>query len=810
MPAYDGGLTSEEAKKLLVQFGPNALPEKPPPGDFQIFVSQLKSPLVYILLAASFITFFLGKFGDTSIILLAVLINTVLGFWQERRAGKALSALKKLISPIAVVIRDGAQKQIPLSEVVPGDVAVLNQGIRVPGDGEIIEAKTLFINEAILTGESQASEKSSNDKAFLGTMVVSGRGLMVVGTTGQETQMGKIAKEVGGPSEQTPLQRQLRKLAQKLAVLVGVLTVGVFGIGIAIGESVSEMFLTSVALAVSAVPEGLLVSTTVVLALGMTRILKRKGLVRRLLAAETLGGVTVICTDKTGTLTKGEMEVINVLGDQESLFLCAVLCNDLHDPLEVGMYEWAKKQKDADERLEKVAKEYVRVDELPFSTRHRYAAFLYRRKKEVSVFLSGAPEIVIDYCRLSPREKDEWRRKIDDFSRQGLRIVGFAKRPVLRGENKLSRSTVASKFFFVGLVLFADPVREGIKVALDETERAGIKVKVITGDHPGTAVAVLEQLGRRPTRDEVMLGREMETMSDEELFKRIPKITLFARTTPEQKLRIVELLKKHGEIVAMTGDGVNDAPALARADIGIVVGDAADVARESADLVLLDSNFETIIAAIEEGRGIFDNLRKIVVYLLSDAFSEITTVVGALLLAFPLPLTAIQILWINLVSDGLPNLALTVDPKSRGIMREQPRFSKEQILTRKITLLLLFTSIASGFLALIVFIVFWRGSGDIALARSVAFLTLGVNSLLYVFSLRNLGEFVWNDWFSNRWLLGAVVIGFVLQALPFYIPVLREFFGVVPLAFLHWAVALGAGMVVVIFVEASKMLFVRK
>ncbi|MBI3289968.1 HAD-IC family P-type ATPase [Candidatus Microgenomates bacterium] len=795
------GLSSEVAAKKLGQFGPNVLPEKPPPNEFFILFSQFKSPLVYILFAAAFVTAVLGKIADTSIILVAVLINTVLGFWQERRANRALASLKQLVSPKAVVLRDGQQREILLSEVVAEDVMVLAPGRKVPADGEIIEATDMFVEEAILTGESMPVVKNKKDSVFMGTSVVSGHGFMLVKSTGAKTKMGNIAKTLSGSTQDTPLRRELRIFSKKLAGIVGVLVILVFLIGTARGEPIFEMFLTSVALSVSAIPEGLLVSTTAVLAIGMTRILKRKGLVRRLLAAETLGGVTVICADKTGTLTQGKLTVAQAVGDKQWLLKAAVLCNDLHDPFEIAILEWVPQKESS-----KLLQDYPRVSEIPFAEKFKYKATLH---KEV-VFVSGAPEILLGMSKSSREEIKNWKEKLEEFGIHGYRMVGFAKRDAYPGESKLSRGAIG-ELEFLGILLFEDPVRASVKEAFDQAKAAGIKIKIVTGDYPATAISVLAKLGQDVNRNNVLTGDELSQMHKDELFEKIPKTLLFARITPEQKLVIVEALKRHGEVVAMMGDGVNDAPALSRSDIGIVVGEASDVARESAELVLIDSNFKTIIAAVEEGRGIFDNLRKIVAYLLSDAFAEITVIVGAILLALPLPVTAAQILWINLVSDGFPNLALTVDPKRRNLMNEPPRKPREQLVTNKFAILVASVSIIAGVLALLVFTIFYFTTGDLVLSRSVAFLTLGVNSLVYVFSVRNLQDFIYKGGlFSNRWLILGVLAGFGLQALPFYVPFLRDFFDVVEVSLLHWGVAIGAGIIVVFSIEISKLLFLKR
>ncbi len=808
------GLTTGEAHALLAKHGPNTLPERPPPSDVAIFASQLKNPLVYVLLGAALITFLLRDFADTTIILIAVFINAILGFWQERRANRALVALKKLLVFHAEIIRDGQRKSIISSEIVPGDVVILPPGGSVPADGVMLESKSLFINEAILTGEAVPVAKKRNEAALFGTVVIAGHGKMLVTKTGALTQMGKIASQLGPEEQVTPFKYQLIVLSRHLALLVGALAAVVFGVGSITGRPVVEMFVTSVALAVSAIPEGLLISATAVLAIGMQRILRKKGLVRRLLAAETLGGVTTLCIDKTGTLTEGTLTVKEALfTDQEMGRKAVILINDRYDPLEIAAWEWVRTKGDAQDIL----KRHPRVDEMPFSSAERFAATLHREAdgggKTRTLVVSGAPELVLGWSRLPQSEKTWWKNKIDELATKGMRLTGFAYKKVRRDKKRIRPVDVKSELVWLGLMAFADPVRPDAKRVLEKARKAGIKIKVITGDYKATALSVMESLGMEVDQGHselVLEGKEVADMTERELASRVEGVVLFARTTPEQKLAIVNALLANGEVVAMMGDGVNDAPALQKADIGIVVGEASDVARESADLILLDSSFDTILEAIEEGRGIFDNLRKMIVYLLSDAFGEIVAIIGGIFLALPLPVVASQILWINLVSDGFPNLALAVDPKREKLMSALPRPRSERLVNSEVRSLIVITSIASGVLALAIFVFFLKTTGDLTLARSVAFLTLGINSLLYVLSVRTLHQPVWKDGiFTNGWLLVAVVAGFVLQAMPFYVPWFTSLLGVVPLGVYHWAVALAAGIFVVGIIETVKFSYRR-
>lgn len=802
------GLTSKEAAKRLQKYGPNILPEKPPPSNLFIFISQLKNPLVYVLVIAGIITFFLNHRSDTAIIFFAVLLNTVLGFFQERRASKALYALKKLIHPETQVIRNGHLEKIDASEIVLDDVVVLNQGDKIPADGKLIETNKLFVSEAILTGESVPVGKKDNDKGFMGTIVVSGQAKMIVEITGENTEVGKIAEKIQEPSQDTPLRRQLKTLSKQLSLLVLGLTTFVFVVGLLRGLEIIDLFTTAVALAVSSIPEGLLVGLTVVLAIGMQRILKRKGLVRNLVSAETLGSVTIICVDKTGTLTEGNMRVVDAIGKEHDIASQAILANDLDDPLLIAAWEWAGKKL---ENSKSLRKKHARIASIPFTSKNRFFASLSKWKDgENMLFVNGAPEFLIEWSNLSKKEKQELTKTIEELSSHGKRLVGMARKKVPSNYKEIKTKDVKKNLEWIGLLAFSDPVRPGVSDAFKKTKAAGIKLLVITGDYPQTAISIMDQLNIACEGDCVALGEDVAKLNVDQLATKLAKgdTRLFARTTPDHKLKIVEALKKNGEVVAMMGDGVNDAPALKKADIGIVVGEATDVAKETADLILLDSSFSTIVEAIEEGRGIFDNIRKIILYLMSDAFEEIVAVLGTLVLGLPLAVTAGQILWINLVSDGFPDLALTVDPRAPDIMKRAPRSSSEPIINTWMKEIILIVSLAGGLVALALFVYFYKTTGELPVARSIAFATLGANSLVFVFSIRTLTVSFWKgNMFANRWLNIAVLAGFVLQIAPFFFEFSRNFLGIVPLTILQWVAVFSASMLMFIIIETAKVLF---
>jgi len=820
------GLSQIEAEKRLKQYGENKLKGKKRVSWLKVLLWQFRSPLIYILVIAAGITLALGDVIDAGVIGAAVVLNTILGFYQELKAERSLEALSKMLTPEAKVIRDGKRRLIEASEVVPGDVCILELGERVAADGEVIKADSLTVDEAILTGESKPVDKKRTDKVFMGTTISSGIGKMIVKGTGQETEVGKIADRLAETiEEKTPLQKQIGVLSKKLAVMVGIISLVILGVGLWVGDPFVEIFTVAVAVAVSAIPEGLAVSLTVILAIGMQRIFKRKSLVRKLVAAETLGSVTVICADKTGTLTEGKMRVVkaDMGGKSEGctvkeaaglLVRSAILCNDMRDPLEIGMIEWAKERlgkiKGLPKGVEGMQEKYPRLDEIPFDPRKKYIATLHEQRGLVRnlLLVSGAPEVIVKKSDLSSKSKEDWLNKFQEEGKKGYRLVGFAFKEI---KKKRMTDGDIDNLKCVGYLAFADPVRKGVKEALGAAKRAGIQVKVITGDYRATAEAVLKELGiggKELKENQVMEGYELEKISDEELKGRIDKVVLFARTNPEQKLKIVQVLQEKEEVVAMTGDGVNDAPAVKKADIGIVVETASAVAKETADMILLDSNFATILAAVEEGRGIFVNLRKIILYLLSDAFAEVILVLSSMIFGMPLPITAAQILWVNLVDDGLPDFALTLEPKPADLMKHKPAGHERELLDVEIKWLIGLISTVAGGLALIVFWIYWKNTGDIVLARTVTFTMLGVDSLLYVFSCKSLTEPLWKEkLFDNKWLLGAVGLGMGFQLMAIYLPSLQRVLRTVALGVNEWLVILGASILVISMIEGVKWRF---
>ncbi len=780
----------------------NVIVEQKPPGDIVLFVSQLKSPLIYILLGASAFTYFLRDYIDTVIILAAVGVNTFLGFIQERKAQHGLQALKKILTPTTRIIRNNTTETIDARLIKPSYVVVIGPGDNIPADGILVEEVHLFINEAILTGESMPISKniSKDSLVFAGTAVTSGRGKFRVTKIGMNTKLGTIAQTLQQTKEEeTTLQRQLKKLSHLLAIIVSIICIFIFLIGIIRGENYLHMLTIAVALAVAAIPEGMVVSLTVILSLGMERILSRHALVRRLAAAETLGSITTLCVDKTGTLTEGVMKVVQTkLIDHEKAIYAAVLANNLENPIDIALWEWTQGQDHVDPQ--QITESHPRIHEIPFNGTNKFMCVA----TDDTVWIKGAPEILLARSTLSQKAKNQWTSTIDEYAKKGLRVIalGFKKRTM---HEKLSKDI--TQLTFVGVIGVSDPIRSGVKEALELTSLAGIDVKVVTGDYRVTSEAVMRQLGiviHDPTT-QIIEGIELTDLSTEELARKISHVKLFCRVSPEHKLKIVEALQKNNEIVAMTGDGVNDALAIKKSDIGIVVSNSSDVARDTSDMVLLDSNFQTIVAAIEEGRVIFQNIKKVVLYLLSDAGTEMLLIVLSIVFNLPLPLTAIQILWINILSDGFPNLALAFEEKESDVMRLPPKARSEPIIDRRIGILIAVISISK---ALIAFIVYWsvlQKTNNLMYAQTMTFAIVATGSLLYVFSTRSLLKSIaFQNILKNPLLVWAVLLGLVLQFLVIYQPWFVRLFKTYPLAISDWLIVLAVGTLLIGIIEIVK------
>ncbi len=843
------GLRAADALSRLEQFGPNALQEARRRRPLSMLAAQFTDFMILVLIAAAVIAGFVGEPQDTVSIVVIVVLNGAIGFVQEYRAERAMAALKKMANPKARVVRDGRPAMIDADTLVPGDIVELEAGNIVPADLRLIELAALKINESALTGESQPVEKrvESLDQADLplgdrlnlaykGTIVTLGRARGLVVATGMRTELGRIAALLSAEAGKTPLQKRLGKLGEKLALAVLAICTVIFVVGWVRGEPPLAMLLTAVSLAVAAMPEALPAVVTISLALGAARMVRQNALIRRLPAVETLGSVTYICSDKTGTLTLNRMQVDRLLADGESrsalpsteqtpwreLGLAMALCNDaaldvegtpVGDPTEtallVGAGAAGLNKRDLTQLLPRIA-------EVPFDSKRARMSTLHADQAQVLVLVKGAPEAVLPHCtdRLSaqgirPIDRAALHDAAEELARQGLRMLAFAQRHVPAVPDELTADTLETSLTFLGLVALIDPPRPEAAVAVAACKAAGIIPVMITGDHPATARAIARRLGIIEEGGKVLTGTQLARLTLKELESEVERVRVYARIDPEQKIKIVQALQDKGEFVAMTGDGVNDAPALKRADIGIAMGKGGtDVAREAAHMTLLDDNFATIVAAVREGRRIFDNIRKFVRYVLTGNSGEIWLLFLAPFLGLPVPLQPIQILWVNLVTDGLPGLALSVEPEERDIMRRAPRAPGESLFAHGIWQHTLWVGLLIGGLSLLVQA--WALQASDAHWQSMVFTVLTLSQMCHVLAIRSERESLFSlGLFSNPAMLGAVLLTFVLQLAVLYMPLLQPIFKTTPLSLaeLGWCLALSS--VVFVAVEIEKALVRR-
>ncbi|MBI4256664.1 HAD-IC family P-type ATPase [Candidatus Uhrbacteria bacterium] len=852
------GLSAIEVALRVQRYGENVLPSRKSDPWWKVFARQFMSPMMVVLLVAAGISLALADVVDAGVIAAAVVINSVIGFIQEYKANKALEELRSLVQPMSVVLREGKEVSVSAVEIVPGDILVLHLGDRVTADARILESVDLLVNESALTGESlpvhkaetvlesQVSLAERTNMMYTGTSVVGGRGKAVVVATALETELGRIARLVQETQEtRTPLQVQLGRLARWLSVLVLGLVVVLFMAGLVSGRTVVEMFEMSVALSVAAIPEGLIVSVTIILAIGMQRILYRKSLMRRLVAVETLGSVSIICSDKTGTITQGEMRVTHLVTPKQTwtypfpvgeepqtamrtMFKIMALCNDAvmvegdPDPLRGSPTERALLGAVLEQHLDVKTLSFhlPRVWEIPFNSAYKYMVTAHASGKKTDVFLKGAPDVVLPFCTkikidgkegaVAPSRRAELNLQMLSLSRKGIRLMALATRSVDPAATPLTRQTLGD-FTFLGFVGLRDPLRPQAREQIEAARAAGIRTIMVTGDHPETARAIGAEAGLVAEPESVVGGSELDGWSDEELTRRVPRISIYARVEPRHKIRIVNAWQQRGEVVAMTGDGVNDAPALKAADIGIAVGSGTEVAKQASDMVILNNDLGTITAAIEEGRVIFDNIRKTTVYLLADSFTEMILIGGSILLGLPIPLLPAQILWINLVADSFPNVGLTLEPAEKDVMKLPPRPRDEPVLNREMLLIIFVIGAVTD---LLLFALYWwlLGTiGNIEDIRSIMFAAVGIDSLLYIFAVKSFRQTIFRmNPFSNLWLVVGVAIGFGLMLLALLHPFFQTIFEITPLALPDWGLLLMIGVIKLVAIELTKEFFLLR
>ncbi|OMH29528.1 carbonate dehydratase [Motiliproteus sp. MSK22-1] len=874
LQSAESGLSSEEAQVRLKIHGKNRLPEAKTRGPFLRFCYQFHNVLIYVLISAGIVTATLGHWVDSGVIFGVVVVNAIIGFIQEGKAENALKAIRQMLSPTAMVIRAGRHSTIRAEELVPGDIVMLQSGDRVPADLRLFRVKGLQIQESALTGESVAVEKTTSpvkpdsvigdriDMAFSGTLVTHGQGVGVVVTTGAQTELGHISELVADVElVTTPLLRQMAQFGRWLTAGILLLAAANFAFGVLIREySMTEMFLASVGLAVAAIPEGLPAIMTITLAIGVQRMARRNAVIRRLPAVETLGAVTVICSDKTGTLTRNEMTVRTV-STAESLFELAgtgydphgaisleqqevppeqhpllieilrasLLCNEaslenadsswlVHgDPMEGALLVAGVK---AGLDIETELKQYPRSDLIPFESEHRFMATLHHSHRgEAFIYLKGAPEQVIELCNNqrsvdgdSPLDKDFWLAKIEALANQGQRVLAIAVRTVESSQRELTFNDVKSGLTMLGLFGLIDPPRQEAINAIKKCKRAGIRVKMITGDHALTARAIARQINLHNV-DEVLTGQDLDSMDENELQEEVQRVDVFARVNPEHKLLLVNLMQKQKDIVAMTGDGVNDAPALKRADIGTAMGqNGTEAAKEAAEMILADDNFASISYAVEEGRTVYDNLTKAILFILPTNGGQALTILAAILFGFhQLPLTPVQILWVNMITAVTLALALAFEPPEQNVMHRPPRDASKAILTPHLIWRIAFVSVILMAGTFGLFLWEMEQAASIEHARTVAVNTLVMCEIFYLFNSRYITDSVLNraGFLENKYVLIAIAILIVFQLIFTYFPPMQALFGTTAIGWEVWLRITIIASSVLFLVEIEKLIIRR-
>lgn len=859
----ESGLTEEEARQRRSQYGPNKLQTHKRKSIFMMFVAQLQDVLIYVLMGAVIITMLMGEYVDGIIIMAVILINATLGVVQEVRAGNAIEALRNMASPKALVKRDGQTKEIDSEDVVPGDIIVLDAGRYIPADLRLFESANLQIDESALTGESVAVTKDADaifsedytplgdrtNLAYMTTLVTYGRGTGIVVGTGTKTEVGNIARILSEDDEtKTPLEIRLDKLGKTLGIGAIIVCVVIFGISLIQGRDMAEMFLTSVSLAVASIPEGLAAIVAVVLSIGVTQMAKRNAIIKRLPAVETLGSVNIVCSDKTGTLTQNKMTVQEVFSftdetqktgsklSPEGILLAEamVLASDATlengestgDPTEIALLQLAD---DLGINRKQLLANQPRMDELAFDSVRKMMSTLHKKDGKYVVYAKGSIDDLVLKCNsiiersniipMTDAHKANLLKASDIMSKKALRTLAVAFKPL---DSPLPPDQFEEDLVMIGVVGMIDPPREEVKESIATAKDAGITTVMITGDHKNTAFAISKSLGIAKDISEATTGADINSMSQSELESHIKDYRVFARVSPEHKVNIVRAFKSRGNVVSMTGDGINDAPSLNAADIGVAMGiEGTDVAKNASDMILADDNFSTIITAIEQGRNIYNNIKKSVIFLLSCNVGEVIAMFVAIIAGLPVPLIAIQLLWINLVTDTLPAVALGMDPGDKDVMKEKPRQINENFFSHGAGTRVIRAGILIGILTLVAFLLGYHFRGHNPLgsnipetvheyARSLAFMTLIACQLFYSFSFRHEHKSIFKvGFFSNKYLIGAVIVGLILQLLVLYIPFMQAAFKLQPIGLNDWLLILGLGVVPLLANELVKV-FSRK
>lgn len=857
------GLSEKEVKSRKGKFGKNLIEEKKPPAKLKIFLNQFKSPLIYILIFVGIAVLILEEYPqnliESSFVFVAIFINALFGSWQENKASQAFEKLKKILKTKTVVIRDGNKKEVFQEELIPGDIVILTAGDKVPADGRLIEAKDLKISEAVLTGEWLPAAKKTeilpketpladrDNMVYVGCLVEGGEGKAIITATGKETEMGKIAlllKET--EEEKTPLQKRLAGFGKLIGAAIIFICLFIFIGGVLKKQNPIEMFETAAAIAVGGIPEALPVVMTLILVLGMERLAKRRGLVRKLTSVETLGSTSVILSDKTKTLTQGKMKADQVvvyegkfrinLEEKNPVFLLALkiaaLANEafIENPKEIPG-KWKIGGRPTDKALllagaeagilkTELEKKSLPIQKLPFDSSRKYQTSLHQENGKLFLYLSGAPERLLKISKkiqlkdsvgeIGSQELEKLNQELENLTQKGSRVIGVGYREIELKDKEKKIEELLENTTFVGFITLKDPLRPGAKEAIQTCKKAGLIPVIITGDHRSTAKTIAQELGMEVEDENIIEGEDLDKISDKELEEKVRKIKIYARAEPRHKMRIVRAWQSLGEVVAMTGDGVNDAPAIKKADIGVALGSGTEVAKEASDLVLLNDSFEIIVKAIEQGRTILDNLRKAIAYILADSFTSVVLVGMSIIFGWPLPILWAQILWNNLVEDTLPNIAHAFEPKEKGVMERGPNPPQVPLLTEEMKVLIFGAGLIDEFLTLFLFWVLWaKFAFALDYVRTMVFGAICLDTAFVVFCYKNLRKNIWEiDLFDNKLLLLSSLVVFATFAVAIYLSPLQRLLHTVPLGIGSWLILIGVGIISMFLIEITKWYFI--
>lgn len=830
------GVNQKEVEFRKENYGENKITKDKKFSLLKTFLSQFHSPLIYILIIATIVTFLMKEYTDSLVIALSVFINTLFGFGEEMKVSKIFDKLHSALKTATTVIRGGQKKEILQDDLVVGDLVSLRAGDKIPADGRIVSSENLQVSEAVLTGESEASQKvvrkisvdiplaDRENMVYMGSLVESGKGLFLVTAVGQTSEVGNIATLLKDTRElKSPLQKKIHRLGKFIGVIVIGLVAVLFVGGLWRGDSPLETFQAAVAVAVGGVPESLPIVVTVILAIGMERLLRKKGLVRKMSSVETLGSASIICLDKTKTLTQGKMQLDQLVTSNKDLATkIGVICNEAYienpdekpndwvingSPTDKALFLMGNEKKVYQRDLAKKTKETLK---LSFDFHYKFQASLIKEGNKLFIYVTGAPEKIIERSK----NKAGWQAKSEKLAEQGLRIIGLAYKEIKKApETPEELLAEVKSMTMVGLAGLKDPLREGIKTAIQKAERAGITPVIITGDQIKTALFIAEEAGLQVSAHQVLEGRDLDGMSDSQLRKTVHNFRIYVRAEPRHKIRIVNAWQANERVVAMVGDGVNDAPAIKQADIGIAVGSGTEIAKQASDLVLLNDSFDIIIEAIAEGRTILNNLRKSIAYILSDSFASIIVVgVSKVVFGWPLPILPVQILWNNFIEDTFPTIAYAFEPPEKGVMNKKAEDIKTGLLTSEMKVLIFCTGIIEQFIILFMFWLLWGKLGwDLAYVRTLMFGFFAIDTAFIVYSFKDLDRSVWNtSLFNNKWLNGASVFVVVAFLATIYVPFLQVLIKTVPIDLVGWGIMGGIIIINITLVEATKYFFIVK